>query len=122
MRNWFSNFGDRPMNTINNYSLPAALLLLTATTPLCAAEFSEDNWIGINGHPGVNDSVSATAVDASGNLYVAGGFTVAGDVSVTNIVKWDGSRWSALGSGMDYGVGLLAASGDELFAAGSYTT
>jgi hypothetical protein len=33
-------------------------------------------------------------------LYVGGGFARAGGVPVNNIAKWDGSTWSALGSGI----------------------
>jgi hypothetical protein len=30
----------------------AALLIGASTTNLCAATFSDDNWIGMNGYPG----------------------------------------------------------------------
>ena len=42
----------------------------------------------------------------------------------TNIAKWDGSTWSALGSGMngDVCVNALAVSGTNLYAGGSFTT
>ena len=47
--------------------------------------------------------VCALAVDGAGNLYAGGDFTAAGGVAASNIAKWDGSAWSALGSrhGMD---------------------
>jgi hypothetical protein len=42
------------------------------------------------------------ALAVSGNdLYAGGNFTTAGGVAATNIAKWDGSTWSALGSGVD---------------------
>src|ERR1043165_6535535 len=84
---------DRPMNRFSHQSLVAlaACLIGAANANLHAATFSDDNWISMNGHPGVDDDVSATLVDASGSLHVAGAFTVAGDVFITNIVKWDGS-------------------------------
>ena len=34
------------------------------------------------------------------DLYAGGYFTTAGGVTANNIAKWDGSAWSALGSGM----------------------
>ena len=43
----------------------------------------------------------------------------------TNIAKWNGSSWSALGSGMgrgDIGVIALAVSGSDLYAGGYFTT
>ena len=69
--------------------------------------------------------VSALAVSGT-NLYAGGSFTVAGGVAVANIAKWDGSAWSALGSGMgdtytpvSY---ALAVSGTNLYAGGCFTT
>ena len=35
------------------------------------------------------------------NLYAGGYFTTAGGVPANYIAKWDGSAWSALGSGMN---------------------
>jgi hypothetical protein len=46
--------------------------------------------------------VCALAVDRSGNLYAGGGFTSAGGVATNYISKWNGSSWSALGSGMNW--------------------
>ena len=43
--------------------------------------------------------VYALAVSGT-NLYAGGDFTTAGGVSANYIAKWDGSAWSALGSGM----------------------
>ena len=44
--------------------------------------------------------VYALAVSGT-NLYAGGGFTTAGGVPANYIAKWDGSAWSALGSGMN---------------------
>ena len=46
----------------------------------------------------------------------------AGGNPATNIAQWDGSRWSALASGMNYHVYALAVSGGTLYAGGSFTT
>ena len=50
----------------------------------------------------------ALAVDGSGNVYAGGEFTVIGTVVANGIAKWDGSTWSALGTGMDGLVYALA--------------
>jgi len=72
--------------------------------------------------PGYVPSVSALAVSGS-DVYAGGYFTTAGGSAATNIAKWDGSNWSALGSGMnDGGVAALAVSGSNLYAGGSFTT
>jgi hypothetical protein len=61
------------------------------------------------------------------DLYVGGNFFQAGNASANSIAKWDGATWSALGAGFNNGVsGLipsvqaLAASGTDLYVAGSF--
>ncbi len=83
--------------------------------------FSDANWISMGGIPGANGRVSAAAADGSGNLYIGGEFTLAGDVFATNIAKWNGSRWSALGSGVDNSVSALAVLGPDLDVGGPFT-
>jgi len=54
---------------------------------------------------------------------VGGAFTTAGGVSANGIAKWDGTQWSALGSGMNAGVvWALTAYNGELIAGGNFTT
>ncbi len=50
-----------------------------------------DRWL--EGAPvnGVDGSVFAIAVDASGNTYVGGSFRIAGSSFANNIAKWDGT-------------------------------
>ncbi len=85
--------------------------------------FSDANWVSLNpGMPGADDTVWAIAMDGSGNVYVGGGFTVIGKVVANNIAKWNGSAWSALGSGMNGYVDALLVSGTTLYAGGEFTT
>ena len=71
--------------------------------------------------------VNALAVSGT-NLYVGGCFGAAGGASATNIAKWDGSTWSALGSGIigivawgwSLGVNALAIRGGDVYAGGSF--
>jgi hypothetical protein len=87
-------------------------------------------WIPTFGaHPGTDERVLALTVfdDGSGPaLYAAGRFVVAGSLPSRGIARWDGSSWSALGSGMDYSVHALgvfdAGSGPVLYAGGQFTT
>jgi hypothetical protein len=88
--------------------------------------FSDANWISMGGVPGTDGWVSASVVDASGNLYIGGQFTVAGDTVANNVAKWNGSSWSAMRSGVSRGnstaVLALAVSGSTLYAGGDFTT
>ena len=93
-------------------------------------------WDGSSWSPvgsGMSDAVFALKVfdDNLGSgpaLYSAGRFITAGDVIVNNIAKWDGSSWSALGSGVSGRVNALevyddgSGSGPALFAGGSSFT
>ena len=49
---------------------------------------------------GGGSSVYALAVSGS-TLYAGGDFTTAGGAPANNIAAWNGSSWSALGSGMN---------------------
>jgi hypothetical protein len=77
--------------------------------------------------PIYNGGVYSLLAVANGDLIAGGRFTTAGSASANQIARWDGSAWSALGSGMSQagpdGVFALAIgpSGD-LLAAGSFTT
>jgi hypothetical protein len=82
--------------------------------------FSDANWVSLGGINGADNAVYAAAVDGSGNLYVGGSFTVAGDVVANRIAKWNGTNWSALGAGMDYHVYALAVSGNNVYAGGNF--
>ena len=75
---------------------------------------------------GVNSSVQALAVSGS-NVYVGGGFTTVTNtggvvVPANRVAKWDGSAWSALGSGVSNLVYALAVSGSDLYVGGLFTT
>ena len=72
--------------------------------------------------------VAALAV-SDGTLYVGGNFTNAGGSAANSIAQWNGSSWSALGSGVA-GSGFnfypyvyaLAVSGSTLYAGGAFST
>ncbi len=61
------------------------------------------------------------AADHAGNLYVGGNFFKAGNVSVNNIARWNGSSWSALGSGaIGFKIYALVADRSGNLYAGGY--
>jgi YVTN family beta-propeller protein len=72
----------------------------------------------------IDGTVYAVAV-SGGNIYVGGHFTSIFGVKATNIARFDGSTWSALGSGVSgYNdtVNALAVSGSALYVGGGFTT
>jgi len=54
-------------------------------------------------------------------LMVGGEFTVTGDVIANNIAAWDGTSWSALGSGTTHAVLALTEYNGDLIAGGDFT-
>ena len=64
-------------------------------------------------------------MDSAGNLYACGTFTTAGDVAANHVAKWNGSTWSALGTGIEgesASVRALALDGaGNLYVGGSFT-
>jgi hypothetical protein len=77
-----------------------------------------------SGPSGANKSVFAVVKDALNNIYVGGEFTAAGGVANTKfIAKWNGTAWSALGTGMSGYVNALAIDGNgNLYAGGNFLT
>ncbi len=65
-------------------------------------------------------NVKALAVSGS-DLYAGGDFDRAGGLSVTNIAKWDGAQWTALGNGVNNGVETLLVAGSDLYVGGHFT-
>src|SRR5882757_6365389 len=51
----------------------------------------------------------------NGELYVGGAFTMAGNQSAFNIAKWNGTSWSAVGSGVSGIVYAMAVYNNELY-------
>jgi hypothetical protein len=94
------------------------------------AKWDGSTWSALgSGMFGFSPWVQALAVfdDGSGpTLYAGGQFKKAGGVKVNNIAKWDGSSWSALGTGMDDWVTALQvyddAGGSALYAGGPFRT
>ena len=61
------------------------------------------------------------------DLYAGGNFTMVGGVAANRIAKWDGSAWSALGSGCNAWVESIAfadngAGGTDVYVGGQFTT
>jgi hypothetical protein len=75
---------------------------------------------------GLNNPVQGLAISGS-NLYAGGTFNRAtnsggGTVTALGIAKWDGTNWSALGSGLGGQAIALAVSGNDLYVGGTFST
>src|SRR5207245_3046917 len=85
------------------------------------AKWNGSSWSALGSGVGGGDSyplVLALAVSGS-DLYVGGDFTTATNsdgtaVMANRIAKWNGSSWSALGSGMSSYVHALAVAGSNV--------
>ena len=67
--------------------------------------------------------VYALTQDNAGNIFAGGSFTTAGSVNEAYLARWDGTAWSALGSGVDGEVHCLVCDGEgNLYVGGDFTT
>jgi len=90
--------------------------------PLDPNDIYWDNQFGPTALSGNGDlPVYASAVDGN-DLYLAGDFLYAGGLIVNHIVKWDGTHWSALGTGMNDRITAITIHNGILFAGGWFTT
>ncbi len=94
------------------------------------AKWDGSAWsaLGGPGENGIDGVVYSLAVydDGNGaNLYAGGDFMSADGATVNHLAKWNGSEWSAVGTGTDGIVLALTVyddgTGDALFAGGSFT-
>jgi hypothetical protein len=53
-------------------------------------------------------SVLCIVIDASNNVYISGSFTTAGITPALNVAKWDGTSWSAFGTGVTGSIYTIA--------------
>jgi hypothetical protein len=78
---------------------------------------------GVGGAPNVTSQVIALAVALNGDVYAGGYFTQAGGgMAVSNVARWDGTAWNALGTGAANGyVSALAIDGNgNVYASGYF--
>ena len=81
--------------------------------------------LGSGASNGTNGNVYAIAVNSSnGKVYVGGNFVNAGGIVVNNVAMWDGTSWSALGSGVGAAVNSLSvnSSNGKVYVGGNFVT
>jgi hypothetical protein len=98
--------------------LLTAFFFLNCSLPKCIAN-EDDYWARIP--PGPPNSVGELLVQ--GDMLIAGGlFDEIGGVRATNIARWEGERWSPLGTGLAGPVVALALHGTDLYAAVAFVS
>ncbi len=75
----------------------------------------EKGWSSLGGS-GADGTVYALFVHG-GDLYAGGEFSAIGGVAVQNVARWDGTAWSALGSGLPGRVSAITEFAGKLTAA-----
>jgi len=92
------------------------------------ARWNGTSWSALGtGLTGPSGSAGGTMhLLANGDVIVTGGFTAAGGIPANNIARWNGSAWSAFGTGpgsaLSPGVSVLVSlPNGDLFAGGSMT-
>ncbi|MCW5551522.1 MAG: hypothetical protein KIS67_05070 [Verrucomicrobiae bacterium] len=95
------------------------------------AKWNGSDWSAVGNGTGFHDELDENpgvlALAVSGSQVVAGGrFTSVDGVSANGVARWDGSSWSALGSGFGWGfyrnIYAVAMAGTNVFVAGDFTT
>ncbi len=102
----FSTAGDQTAHRIARWSL------------------SGRTWLPVgDGIGGSSDFTFVTAMAARNDtVFVGGSFPSAGGVPVNNIARWDGTRWSGVGNGVNsfvYAIGIGQAG--QIYAGGEFT-
>jgi hypothetical protein len=73
---------------------------------------------GLTGGTRIVNAVAVLGTD----VYIGGTFTAVDGVVASRVAKWNGSAWSALGSGANGTVNALAVLGSELFIGGTFSS
>jgi cortical protein marker for cell polarity/beta-propeller uncharacterized protein DUF5122 len=92
------------------------------------ARWSGSSWSALGDGKGINGTVNAVLVHTLGGttyVYVGGGFQQVGSVQANNVARWDGTSWSALGSGANNGVdravhALARGAGSDIYVGGYF--
>ncbi len=85
----------------------------------------DNHWsFAFDSSSSVNGPVYAIAVGTDG-VYVGGSFTKAGSIAASNIARWDGTQWHALGGGVSSGgiapvVRAIAISDTNVYVGGLF--
>jgi hypothetical protein len=79
--------------------------------------FAQASWMPMGGGLGAStEEVKAIYIDPNGEIYVGGTFTGA----ISYAARWNGTAWSAIGSGLDGAVYAIAADSTGIIFGGAF--
>lgn len=121
----FGSAEIRALAVFNNELYAAGQFDVAGGTPVDGiARWDGSTWRAVGGGLRQNSGMSVGFPYAmcthAGRLYVGGEFDRAGGLPVQHIAAWDGSSWSAVGSGSAFAVNALTEYGTELVAAAQF--
>lgn len=83
-------------------------------------KWNGSRWVAVTS---VSAVINALAIDASGGVAVGGTFTRTSQLDASYVAKWDGTRWSNLGTGLNDVVMAVAADGrGNVYIGGSFSS
>jgi hypothetical protein len=104
-----SVFSSGQLNDISHYNgdiyAAGTIYNLTNATNIAKYNIATNTWSALG--TGANGTVYRIVISPTGVVYALGAFTSMGGVANTaGIAKWDGSAWSAIGTGLSGGTGF----------------
>lgn len=88
------------------------------------AQWQNNDWSALTDNAtniaGTNNEIRSLDIDGNNNLYIGGNFDTAGGVSTSRIAKWNGTNWTALGSGTSGFVQAIEIVNGFLYAGGNF--
>src|SRR5687767_11491679 len=98
-------------------------------TGVLQAQVPGDEHWDVRFGPSGTENTILTVMRHGTNVYVAGFFSMAGGVNATNVARWDGQDWHAMGPGIGRAEGSLllsyvyslATDGTHIYAGGQFT-
>nr|WP_289846867.1 PQQ-dependent sugar dehydrogenase [Maribacter dokdonensis] len=88
------------------------------------AKWENENWSLLTDAStnisGTNNEVRSIHVEDNGQVYVGGNFDTAGGIAANRIALWNGTNWSALGSGTSGFVQAIESIDNYLYVGGNF--
>lgn len=135
--NWFAVGSNAPMVVAIDARSPNDIYIahLSAAVDVgpYVARWNGTNWASLGGGVTATTATQSAPVESvavlGNSVYFGGLFTRVDGVTATNIARWDGAQWNAVGGGLDFIYPLgqkthvitsMAAYGSDLYVCGNF--